>query len=290
MEPSSNNQKYYLHFNGERQGPFTIKEIEENGVEVNSNTLVWTKGMKEWDKAENIKDFDNSINSHLPPNISFENNDIDSEVIPPIPKDNPKTDSDKSSEADTKKSIKPLNQEYTNQNNFNNSGHTTKTNSQNFREQKEINANKKKAIVIVSGIVVVLSLVVYFVNTNAENNRNDAQLQLKLETQLQQQQQIIEDHQKKIQAQQLAERQDKIKQLNEIVETLKIERDEAQVYLRSSEIELNNLQQFHFLRSASEKNNQIRSQLSMIQGWEAEVNRLNNEIQKFQREIAQLRY
>ena len=107
---------------------------------------------------------------------------------------------------------------------------------------------------------------------------------------MQQQQQIIEDHQKKIQAQQLAERQDKIKQLNEIVETLKIERDEAQVYLRSSEIELNNLQQFHFLRSASEKNNQIRSQLSMIQGWEAEVNRLNNEIQKFQREIAQLRY
>jgi hypothetical protein len=67
MESSPNNQKYYLHFNGERQGPFTIKEIEENEVEINSDTLVWTKGMKEWDKAENIKDFENLINSHLPP-------------------------------------------------------------------------------------------------------------------------------------------------------------------------------------------------------------------------------
>jgi hypothetical protein len=284
METSSNNQKYYLHFNGERQGPFTIKEIEENEVEINSDTLVWTKGMKEWDKAENIKDFENLINSHLPPNIPFENNDIDPEDIPPIPTYIPKTDSDKSSEEDTKKSTEAPNQESTSQNNFNNPDQTTKTNSQDFELHPERNANnsEKKAIIIVFAIVAVLSLLFYFLSVNARNKKNEAQLQL--------QQQIIEDHQEKIQAQQLAERQNKIKQLNEIIATLKIERDDALVYLKSSEIELNDLQQFKFLRTASEKSSQIRTQLSMIQGWEAEVNRLNNEIQKFQREIEQLRY
>ena len=284
MEPSSKNKKYYVYFKGERKGPFTIKEFEENELEIYSDTLVWTKGMKEWDKSENIKDFENLINSHLPPNIPSENNDIDLEDIPPIPTENPKMDSDKSSEKDAKKSTEDLSQESTTQNHVNNPEQTTTSNSQDFELQPEINAinSEKKAIAIVSAIVVILTMVVFFINANAKNKRN--------EDLLLQQQHTIEEHQKKIQAQQLAERQNKIKQLNEILKTLKIERDDALVYLRSSEIDLNDLQQFKFLRTASEKSQQIRNQLSLIQGWEAEVNRLNIEIQKIQREIEQLKY
>ena len=279
---SSNNQKYFLHYNGEKQGPFSLKEIDEKEIEIHSDTLVWTKGMKEWEKAENIKDFEHLVNCHLPPDIPIENQNSDSDEIPPIPTENTKTDSAKNTVGNDKEDANAYRQT---SNNHSDIPETIEQNiSQKIEEQPEEGSHndKRKAIAIVSAIVVILTLVVFFINANAKNKRNEHLLL--------QQQQTIEEHQKKIQAQQLAERQNKIKQLNEILKTLKIERDDALVYLRSSEIDLNDLQQFKFLRTASEKSQQIRNQLSLIQGWEAEVNRLNNEIQKIQREIEQLKY
>lgn len=279
---SSNNQKYYLHYNGEKQGPFSLKEIDEKEIEIHSDTLVWTKGMKAWEKAEKIEDFDQLVNRHLPPDLPNENHNSDSDEIPPIPTENTNKHSTQNTIENDKLNSNTSSQKSDHNSDIPKSSEQKKSEQINKQILKNNYNNKRKAIVIVSVIVVILTLVIFFVDANSKNKRNEALLQL--------QQQTIEEHQKKIQAQQAAERNNKIKQLNEILATLKIERDEALVYLRSSEIQLNDLQQFKFLRTASEKNQQIRNQLSLIQGWEDEVNRLNNEIQKIQREIERLKY
>lgn len=65
---------YYLAIDGKRLGPFTTYQIEakKNGGEINANTLIWKKGLKQWIEISEMDDF-----KHL-----FEN---DESCPPPIP-------------------------------------------------------------------------------------------------------------------------------------------------------------------------------------------------------------
>ncbi len=46
--------KYFAMMNGERKGPFALDQLAEAGV--TPSTYVWCKGMKDWEKAEDVAD------------------------------------------------------------------------------------------------------------------------------------------------------------------------------------------------------------------------------------------
>ena len=66
------------------------------------------------------------------------------------------------------------------------------------------------------------------------------------------------------------------------LESLKSEYNQAITNLRAAEIDLNEIQKFQLLRTASEKQQQIQEQLQYIRSWENEVDRLKREIDKIQ--------
>ena len=67
----STNKKYYIAIEGKQQGPFDASVIEQkyNNMEINGSTLVWTKGMSEWQKLSDCEDFSTITNSDCPPPI-----------------------------------------------------------------------------------------------------------------------------------------------------------------------------------------------------------------------------
>lgn len=98
--------------------------------------------------------------------------------------------------------------------------------------------------------------------------------------------QIEIDEQKEYIRQQEAERQAEEERLAEEARQREIKRirqqyDNAVVRLRAEYIELEELQEFHFLRTASEKEEQIGTQLSVIRSWENEVQRLKNLLNQY---------
>lgn len=66
------------------------------------------------------------------------------------------------------------------------------------------------------------------------------------------------------------------------LESLKSKYNQAITNLRAAEIDLNEIQKFQLLRTASEKQQQIQEQLQYIRSWENEVDRLKREIDKIQ--------
>jgi uncharacterized protein HemX len=65
------------------------------------------------------------------------------------------------------------------------------------------------------------------------------------------------------------------------LEALKSEYNQAITNLRAAEIQLNEIQKFQLLRTASEKQQQIQEQLEYIRSWENEADRLKKEIDKY---------
>ncbi len=65
------------------------------------------------------------------------------------------------------------------------------------------------------------------------------------------------------------------------LEALKSEYNQAITNFRAAEIELNEIQKFQLLRTASEKQQQIQEQLEYIRSWENEADRLKKEIDKY---------
>lgn len=57
-------KQYFIFLNKEKQGPYTFSELEK--LNINSNSLIWTKGMDDWTKASNIEEL-NIILENLPP-------------------------------------------------------------------------------------------------------------------------------------------------------------------------------------------------------------------------------
>ena len=63
--------EYYLAINGQRQGTFVSDIVEQkfrNG-EINGNTLVWKKGLKQWVKLDEMEDFQYLFDDNCPPPI-----------------------------------------------------------------------------------------------------------------------------------------------------------------------------------------------------------------------------
>ncbi len=58
-------EKYFIVENGEKAGPFSIEELKQKGVF--RDTLVWTDGLTNWTKAENIPMLKDAILSTPPP-------------------------------------------------------------------------------------------------------------------------------------------------------------------------------------------------------------------------------
>lgn len=62
---------------------------------------------------------------------------------------------------------------------------------------------------------------------------------------------------------------------------LKRQYDQAVNRVRAEYIELDQIQEFHFLRTIEEKEQQIETQLSVIRSWENEVQRLKNILNQY---------
>ena len=79
-------EKYYIMINGEQQGPFTAKEIEDKGFPTDS--FIYNKGLRAWKKISEVTGF-------LSPNTE---KDIK-------PEDTPKLTTDKSDFKSKKKAV-----------------------------------------------------------------------------------------------------------------------------------------------------------------------------------------
>lgn len=68
-------RRYYLHDGEQRTGPFSLEELAEEPL--HSTTMVWHKGLDDWQEAASIEELLPIINHTLPPQEAAE------EVIPP---------------------------------------------------------------------------------------------------------------------------------------------------------------------------------------------------------------
>lgn len=55
--------KYYAMIDGERRGPFTLEELPQAGV--HPSTYIWTKGLPDWQKAEDNAEVCRLFRNHL---------------------------------------------------------------------------------------------------------------------------------------------------------------------------------------------------------------------------------
>ncbi len=114
---------------------------------------------------------------------------------------------------------------------------------------------------------------------------NQQSKQAEIERQLEDQRIKIQE-QEKIEADRRAalekkKREEEAAQRKAELESLKYELDQAVTNLRAARIRLNEIQQFQFLRTAQEKQQQVQEQLEVIRSWENEVDRLQNEVNNF---------
>lgn len=68
--PLPSGKTYYLAIGGQQQGPFAKEVVEQkyNDQSINDDTLVWTKGMRQWQRISDCPDFD-YLTSNCPPPI-----------------------------------------------------------------------------------------------------------------------------------------------------------------------------------------------------------------------------
>ncbi|MEN9987138.1 MAG: hypothetical protein RLZZ585_177 [Bacteroidota bacterium] len=99
-----------------------------------------------------------------------------------------------------------------------------------------------------------------------------------LQNQVNSQQQYIQEQEAADQAQQ--ERLEEEARQREI-QKLKRRYDEAVTRLRAANIKLDQLQEFHFLRTPSEKQEQIENQLDIIRSWENEIQQVRNRLNQY---------
>jgi hypothetical protein len=62
-------KEYFIVKDKNQLGPFTISELEEQGI--TNNTLVWKNGMKEWIRALEVDELKNIIKQTPPPLSTF---------------------------------------------------------------------------------------------------------------------------------------------------------------------------------------------------------------------------
>ena len=139
---------------------------------------------------------------------------------------------------------------------------------------------KKSSLIYAAIGVVVIGMVAFILNENQKAKAN--QLQEKLKTQQEQieqqrnQQQALEDAQQRAEEERIAA-EERQKQYDKVNRRYAI----AVNNLKEAQIKLDKIQEFHFLRTFSEKEAQIENQLKVVESWENEVDRLKNELSQF---------
>ncbi len=143
----------------------------------------------------------------------------------------------------------------------------------------EKSTNKKNIIIVVIASFLLISVIGITLYVKQQAQQTEIQLQLeKQNAKIKEQEQIEiarlaeEERQKKIAN--AAQRQAEL-------EGLKSEYDQAIINLGAARINLEEVQQFHLLRSYSDKQQQIVEALSSVREWENEVNRLKRKIKQY---------
>ena len=133
--------------------------------------------------------------------------------------------------------------------------------------ESKINKKRRNIIIIVcSALLLIYGTFSYFIE------------QAKIERQLEEQnakiqeQERIEDARKAEAAQQ--------KRAKDLAK-LKYQYDNAVTSLRSEKLELNEIEEFQFLRTSDEKQRQIKRQLQIIRSWENEVARTKQALEQY---------
>ena len=75
--------KFYFVKNGQQTGPFTLEELKLKQIQ--RNTLVWTEGLENWTKAENIPLLKDLLRG-TPPPVPDSETKFSSQQPPPTPK------------------------------------------------------------------------------------------------------------------------------------------------------------------------------------------------------------
>lgn len=61
--------KYFIGINGQQQGPYDFETIENMliGGQIDENTLIWKRGMRNWEAIVNLEEFNDLMNNCPPP-------------------------------------------------------------------------------------------------------------------------------------------------------------------------------------------------------------------------------
>lgn len=86
------NQQFYIAADGQQQGPFPIEDLKEKGIQ--RDTLVWTDGLADWTKAEDVHLLQDIFKATPPPLPKAETKPP-SQHIPPVPPNTKSTPTDK---------------------------------------------------------------------------------------------------------------------------------------------------------------------------------------------------
>jgi hypothetical protein len=210
---------FYIHFEGQQLGPFTLEELKQRGI--NRNTMVWFDGLSEWKEAGLI--------AELKPLF----------LNQPPPFNKQSTSSNGSAE--------PI---------------------MNNQSQPQNGGSKLVWLLAVLCIIVIGILILI----------DQQKKQDKINRQLSQQQEQIDEHNAERAAEQ--ERLEKEARQREL-SRLRYNYDVAINNLRLARIKLDEVQEFQFLRTLEEKEQQISAQLEVVRKWENEVAKRKSMLENF---------
>jgi cytoskeletal protein RodZ len=202
-------QKFFIHFQGQQLGPFSLEELKQKGI--TRNTMVWFDGLSEWKEAKDVYELADLFRNQPPP---FEKNT---------------THSNSTSESTT---------------------------------NKEIQGNNGSSWFIWSLVIICVIIVGLLIFIDQQKKQD------KISRQLSEQQEQIDVHNAERAAEQ--ERLEKEARQSELAR-LKHNYDVAINNLRLAKIKLDEVQEFQFLRTLEEKEQQISAQLEVVRKWENEV-------------------
>lgn len=138
-------------------------------------------------------------------------------------------------------------------------------------EEKKI---EKKGSKMLFGIIAFILAIGIGAMVYSNQQAKSSEIQRQLD-----EQRIKIQEQENIEAARIAE-EERIKREAEL-EALNYEYNQAIIKLKAANIHLEDIKKFKLLRTASEKQAEVESQLEVIRSWEMEVDRLKKEIQKY---------
>jgi len=147
-------------------------------------------------------------------------------------------------------------------------------------EKNPLPRKKIKLVIIIVLVVLIVGFLFEALYRGYQVKQNEIQ------EQIDEQREKI-DEQEKIEEERRVEKEKQIKKEKAIqrqaeLDMLKYEYDQALINYQAAQIQLNSIQEFKFLRTESEKQQQVQDQLEIISDWASEIERIENELKKYQ--------